>query len=104
MQGEAKRAYDAARYRTRRQPKPADVIEAVSDTDLAYLAGLTDADGTIYTTHTKRQSLYYPNVVWAMTHRPTIEWVAELLASHAVVKNNHTSLRRGTASWGQSTT
>lgn len=104
--GQSKRDYDRMRYlriRARRDAaKPLDPIATLSPTDLAYLAGLTDADGSIFVTHTNRLRTYYPTVCWAMTHRPTIEWVSEVLGSTKVQLHNQTNLRRGTTSWGRS--
>lgn len=101
-----KRAYDRARYlRIRAEQdaaRPADPIAGLGIAHLAYLAGLTDADGSIYVTHTNRLRTYYPTVCWAMTHRPTIDWVADLLGGTNVVLHNHTNRRRGTTSWGSS--
>lgn len=101
-----KREYDRARYlrvrADRLANRPPDPIAELVDTELAYLAGLTDADGSIYVTHTNRLRTYYPAVSWAMVDKPTIEWVAVILGGTNVVLNNHTSLRRGTTSWGQS--
>lgn len=69
---------------------------------MAYVAGLTDADGSIYVTHTNRLRTYYPTVSWAMTHRPTVDWLAEALGGTKVMLNNHTNLRRGSTAWGSS--
>jgi hypothetical protein len=103
----AKRAYDRARYlrlRAERQSTLApDPIAELAPTDLAYLAGLTDADGSIYVTHTNRLRTYYPTVCWAMTHKATIRWVSEVVGGGDPVLHNHTNLRRGATSWGSST-
>jgi hypothetical protein len=102
----AKRAYDSARYRRLRAAsdaaKPPDPITLLDVPTLAYLAGLTDADGSIYVTHTNRLRTYYPTICWAMTHRPTIDWAASILGDLPVYLHNHTNLRRGTTSWGAS--
>jgi len=102
----AKRAYDRARYlrlrAERDAAKPADPIAAMDEPTVAYLAGLTDADGSIYVTHTNRLRTHYPTVCWAMTHLATVEWVSEALGGTKVVLHNHTNLRRGTTSWGSS--
>lgn len=99
----AKQAYDRERYlrlrAERRAALPADLIALLDEPTVAYLAGLTDADGSIYVTHTNRLRTYYPAVVWAMTHRPTIDWVAGLLGATSVVINNHTTLRGGRRGW-----
>ena len=100
---ERKRDYDAARYRDRRAHTAIpDIITTLSKTTLAYLAGLTDGDGTIFVTHTNRLRTYYPAVVWAMIHRETIDTVASLLDGTTVVLNNHTNLRRCASGWGGS--
>lgn len=84
----AKQEYDRARYlrikAEREAAKPPDPIAQLSETDLAYLAGLTDADGSIYVTHTNRLRTYYPTVTWAMTHKETIEWVQVAVGGGAV--------------------
>jgi hypothetical protein len=102
----AKTAYDRARYlrlrAERDAAKPMDPIAALGETAIAYLAGLTDADGSIYVTHTNRLRTYYPTICWAMTHLGTVEWVSEALGGTKVVLHNHTTLRRGTTSWGSS--
>lgn len=101
-----KRTYDRERYlrlrAARDAAKPTDPVAGLEVAELAYLAGLTDADGSIYVTHTNRLRTFYPSVCWAMTHRPTIDWVAALLGGTKVVLHNGTALRRGTASWGSS--
>ena len=101
-----RRAYDRARYlrikANREALRAPDCITLLEVPVLAYLAGLTDADGSIYVTHTNRLRTYYPTVTWAMTHRATVDWVAEVLGGTKVVINNHTNLRRGTTSWGSS--
>lgn len=104
--GTAKQEYDRARYlrlkAERQAARPPDPIARLSDTDLAYLAGLTDADGSIYVTHTNRLRTYYPCVSWATTHRETIDWVQVAVGGGTVQLHNHTNLRRGTTSWGSS--
>lgn len=101
-----KRAYDRARYLRLREERdaarPVDPVAGLDIAQLAYLAGLTDADGSIFVTHTNRLRTYYPTICWAMTHRATIDWVAELLGGTKVVLHNHTNRRRGTTSWGSS--
>lgn len=91
-----KQEYDRGRYLRLRADlvaqRPADPILLLDTATLAYLAGLTDADGSIYVTHTNRLATYYPNVCWAMTHRPTIDWVAGILGS-SVYLHNHTNRR-----------
>lgn len=105
-QRKAKRVYDRARYLRLRAERdagrPPDPITQLDVPTLAYLAGLTDADGSIYVTHTNRLRTYYPAVCWAMTHRPTIDWVQETLGAGDVQMHNHTNLRRGSTSWGAS--
>ncbi|MEU0078617.1 hypothetical protein ABZY58_12025 [Micromonospora tulbaghiae] len=102
----AKRAYDRARYLRRRAERdadrPADPISVIDEPTAAYLAGLTDGDGSIYVTRTNRLRTVYPAVSWAMTHKPTIEWVGSILGLGAVVHNNHTNLRTGETTWGRS--
>ena len=102
----AKQEYDRARYlrlkAEREATKDPDPISQLAETDIAYLAGLTDADGSIYVTHTNRLRTYYPTVLWAMTHRETIDWVQAAVGGGAVQLHNHTNLRRGTTSWGSS--
>lgn len=102
----AKSNYDRARYlrlKAERDAKKApDLISLLDETDVAYLAGLTDADGSIYVTHTNRLRTYYPTVTWAMIHRATIDWVSERLGGTKVMLHNQTSLRRGTTTWGRS--
>lgn len=101
-----KQVYDRARYQQikaqRARMKRPDPIEVLDEATIAYIAGLTDADGSIYVTHTNRLRTYYPVVSWAMTHRPTVDWLAITLASTKVQLNNHTTLRRGVTSWGAS--
>jgi hypothetical protein len=101
-----KQRYDRARYQRLRAEKAAqrkpDLISLLTDPELAYIAGLTDADGSVYVTHTNRLRTYYPAVTWAMIHRPTIDWLCQALGGTKVMLNNHTSLRRGTTSWGSS--
>lgn len=103
---DAKRAYDRERYLRLRidrvAARPPDPITLLDVAQLAYLAGLTDADGSIYVTHTNRLRTYYPTVCWAMTHRATVDWVAATLGGTKVVLHNHTNRRRGTTSWGSS--
>jgi hypothetical protein len=97
-----KQLYDRNRYRrlraARDAARPPDPIALLDAPTVAYLAGLTDADGSIFVTHTNRLRTYYPVVTWAMTHRPTIDWVAGLLKGRSVVLNNHTSWR-GRVGW-----
>lgn len=101
-----RQAYDRARYlrlkAERQAEKAPDPIALLDEPTVAYLAGLTDADGSVYVTHTNRLRTYYPSVTWAMVHRPTIDWVSEAIGGTKVVLNNHTNLRRGTTSWGSS--
>ncbi len=101
-----KQRYDRERYQrlkaereARRAPDP---ISLLDEPTVAYLAGLTDADGSIYVTHTNRLRTYYPTVCWALTHRPTVDWVAEVCGATKVVLHNHTNIRRGSTSWGAS--
>ncbi|QRY48119.1 hypothetical protein JVX93_15820 [Mycolicibacterium boenickei] len=102
----AKQQYDRDRYRRLRAERiaaaPPDPISELGEPEIAYLAGLTDADGSIYVTHTNRLKTYYPTVCWAMTHEATIRWVSETLGGTAVQLHNHTNLRRGATSWGTS--
>jgi hypothetical protein len=102
----AKRAYDRDRYlrlrAERDAARPADPITLLDEPTVAYLAGLTDGDGSIYVTHTNRLRTYYPTVSWAMTHRPTIDWVAEAFGGTSVVINNHTNMRTSRTTWGKS--
>lgn len=101
-----KQRYDRERYqrlKAEREAKRApDPIALLDEPVVAYIAGLTDADGSIYVTHTNRLRTYYPTVSWAMTHRATIDWLCETLGGTKVVLNNHTNMRRGTTSWGSS--
>lgn len=94
-----KQAYDRARYRRlkveRDKLKPPDRISLLEEPVVAYLAGLTDADGSIYVTHTNRLATYYPAVVWGMTNRPTVAWVAEQLGASVVLQNKAGRKRRG---------
>lgn len=76
----AQGAIDAASGHLDRVPT---AIELLVDTQLAYLAGLTDADGSVLVTH-NAQSVY-PVVTWPMSHRPTVERVAEWLGSKVYV-------------------
>lgn len=96
LTGEAKREYDAARYLARRSQRPAkvDPITLLSDPQLAYLAGLTDGDGSIYATSTNQHQTRYPVVMWAMTHRPTIDAVRRMVSGTAVVDHNTSARRR----------
>ncbi len=102
----AKRTYDRARYLRLRAERDAkrkpDPIDLMSETTAAYLAGLTDGDGSIYVTRTNRLRTVYPAVTWAMTHKPTIDWVADTFELGAVHHNNHTNMRTGETSWGKS--
>lgn len=104
---ERKRQSDCARYlrlRTERDAtRPQDLIDLLCETELAYLAGLTDGDGSIYVTRTNRLRTVYPAVTWAMTDRPTIDWVTSKIGGRVVVMNNHTNLREGKTTWGRST-
>lgn len=103
MTKENKQVYDAARYRTLRDAnRVPDVITSLPETAAAYLAGLTDGDGSIFVTHTNRLRTYYPCVCWAMTDHGTISRVSELLRGTTVQHNNHTGMARGETSWGRS--
>jgi hypothetical protein len=96
---QAKRDYDRRRYldlRAKRDAeRPPDPITLLDIAALGYLAGLTDADGCIYVTHTNRLATYYPSVTWAMTNRPTIAWVAQQLGTSVVLHNGEGRKRKG---------
>lgn len=56
-------------------------VDALSELDCAYLAGLIDGEGSIYILrHTGRgeKLTFYPAVSIAMTHRGVLDWVAAL--------------------------
>lgn len=56
-------------------------VDALSELDCAYLAGLIDGEGSIYVLrHTGRgeKLTFYPAVSIAMTHRGVLDWVAAL--------------------------
>jgi hypothetical protein len=103
---QAKREYDHARYLRQRAERdaarPPDVITLLDDVTTAYLAGLTDADGSIFVTHTNRLRTYYPAVCWAMTHLPTVEWVTHTLNATAVTHQSRDQADRRAAAWGKS--
>lgn len=56
-------------------------VDALSELDCAYLAGLIDGEGSIYVLrHTGRgeKLTFYPAISIAMTHRGVLDWVASL--------------------------
>lgn len=95
----SKKEYDRARYLRKKQEreatKPPDLILTLTNEERAYLAGLIDADGSIYIAAVgpKRDKTVYPIVVVAMTHKPVIEWLGERLAV-TIRLHNQTNLKR----------
>lgn len=91
-----KQRYDRARYRRLKQEReaarPPDQIAAISDLDLAYIAGLIDGEGSIHVA--KARDCLYPQVVVAMTDRGVIDWLAERLGAGNVQLHNSANLRR----------
>lgn len=96
----SKQEYDRHRYiqqkAQRDSAKPPDVITTLSGVELAYIAGLVDADGSIYVAAVgpKRDKTVYPMVVVAMTHKPVIEWLCDRVSQTTVKLHNQTNLRR----------
>ena len=72
-----RRAYDAARYQRLKheRPRKPDPIDSLSDTDVAYLAGLIDGEGSVYVMK-HRDKTFYPAISIIMTHEGVIAWVA----------------------------
>lgn len=95
-----KKAYDRERYirikAKREAAKPPDPIFTLTLEEKAYLAGLIDADGSIYVAAVGpcRKKTVYPIVCVAMTHKGVITWMAERLQAGTVKLHNHTNLRR----------
>lgn len=77
-----KRAYDRARYLRLRADRTAqrqpDVIESMSEIDVAYIAGLIDGEGSVYVMK-HRDKTFYPAVSICMTHAGVLAWLAEKL-------------------------
>lgn len=77
-----KAAYDQARYRRLQEEKRArrapDLIEGLSETDCAYLAGLIDGEGSIFVMK-HRDKTFYPAVSICMTHPGALSWMANAL-------------------------
>jgi hypothetical protein len=96
----AKQLYDQERYARRREAerarRPPDAIVLLSQTDLAYIAGIVDGEGSIFVAAVgpARKKTVYPIVTVAMTHRGVIEWLANTLDAGTVKKHNHTNVRR----------
>lgn len=95
MAHRSKKDYDAQRYAARKtkRPKPPDPISTLDARTAAYLAGLLDGEGSFQVTRHKSMTAY-PRVCLAMTHKPVMSWVAELLGGISVWVNNHTAQRR----------
>jgi hypothetical protein len=96
----AKSAYDRDRRirlkAERDANRPPDPIVTLTAEERAYLAGLIDADGSIYVAAVGplRHRSVYPIVTVAMTHLGVIEWMATRLEAGTVKNHNHTSMRR----------
>jgi hypothetical protein len=93
--------YNRARYLTqkaeREKAKQPDPISLLSDVERAYIAGLVDADGSIYAAAVgpKRDKTVYPIVVVAMTHKPVIDWLCKTIGGKTKARlHNQTNLRR----------
>ena len=95
-----KQRYDRERYKRfkaeREANQPPDAIKTLTPEERAYIAGIIDADGSIYAAAVgpNRRRTVYPIVTVAMTHREFINWLAERLAAGTVKLHNHTNIRR----------
>lgn len=92
-----KRAYYYRVTRPQRQSqKPPDHLLKMTSEELAYMAGLIDGEGCLRIAHIgPRKKTYYPMVCIAMTHRETIEWVAQKWKAGSIKRNNHTATNNG---------
>ena len=95
-----KQRYDRERYRKikaqRDAQKPPDPIELLTPEECAYIAGIVDADGSIFVAAVgpERRKTVYPIVTVAMTYLPLIEWLAEKMEAGTIKLHNQTNMRR----------
>jgi hypothetical protein len=77
-----------------------DCLLKLSQTELAYMAGLIDGDGCIRIGHVgPLKRTYYATVEIGMTDLPTIEWVQKCWQSGTIKLNNHTAMRSRSPGW-----
>lgn len=83
-----KKEYDRKRYlkirKTRTVSRPVDPITVLTKTEMAYIAGIIDGEGTIYARNEKKRKTIYPTVAVHMTDRAVIEWMAQKIKAQKV--------------------
>jgi len=77
---DAKKVYDRERYTRlrdeRRKKLPPHPITKLSETDKAYIAGLIDGEGAIYSAR-NREKTWYPTISISMTSEGVLRWLTQ---------------------------
>lgn len=95
-----KKEYWKARYlrgkAERDAARPPDCVLQLLDTELAYLAGLIDGEGSFGISQDNTASRYKPVMTITMNSEPTIQWVAAKLGvTYTTVKRKDTRHNTG---------
>lgn len=86
-----KREWDSIRYQKQkldRETEQKNPILLLSETDIAYIAGLIDGEGCLSLPRFAAGRLY-PTIQVIMTHHGVVKWLAESLGTKVNVLNRH---------------
>lgn len=95
-QATASRQREAARLRYQRRKaakealRPPDPLLALSDLELAYIAGLIDGEGCLRIGLTSCKRSYFPTISVTMTHLGVIDWLRQKWNGHAIQHQKYT--------------